>query len=276
MPTPVRSPSQPAPELDELRMEVADMRRANDWRRGPDAREERAHRQARPAPQLRLKPNRRTCARRRLTLAGGVIVLGVAVALLARSTGPRSFALPSRAALAGLGTRGRIVAIADSQVGYATEPSGSYCDKYSAAWGAGNAGCPAGERSEKWCADFAAWVWRHAGVRFTYGFGPGDINAGAISFYRWAVATGRWHPAVAGFRPALGDVAVYGISFGSEPSAAHVAIVTSDPRGQAGPDVINGDGDRTGFSVVETARDELAADTGDAGGDDLAGYASPF
>jgi hypothetical protein len=40
--------------------------------------------------------------------------------------------------------------------------------------------------------------------------------------------------------------------------------------------VINGDGDRTGFSVVETGHDELEADTGHAGGNDLAGYVSPF
>lgn len=41
------------------------------------------------------------------------------------------------------------------------------------------------------------------------------------------------------------------------PGVAH-----GDPHGQRGPDVVNGDGDRTGFSVVET-------------GAALAGYVSP-
>ena len=42
----------------------------------------------------------------------------------------------------------------------------------------------------------------------------------------------------------------------SGPSAAHVAIVTSDPLGQRGPNVVNGDGDQTGFSVVESATNQ--------------------
>jgi hypothetical protein len=69
-------------------------------------------------------------------------------------------------------------------------------------------------------------------------------------------------------------VAVYGLSLGADPYAVHVAVVTDDRPGQAGPDVVNGDGDRTGFSVVETGSDQVVAD---AGQDDsaLAGYVSP-
>ena len=40
------------------------------------------------------------------------------------------------------------------------------------------------------------------------------------------------------------------------------------------PDVINGDGDRTGFSVVETGTDQEYADVQGAGGR-LSGYVSP-
>ena len=71
-----------------------------------------------------------------------------------------------------------------------------------------------------------------------------------------------------------GDVAVYGLILGADPSAVHVAIVTDDAPGQQGPDVVNGDGDRTGFSVVETGTGQVRAD---AGPDDsvLAGYVSP-
>lgn len=73
-------------------------------------------------------------------------------------------------------------------------------------------------------------------------------------------------------RGAPGDVAVYGLSLGADPSAVHVAIVTDDPPDQRGPDLVNGDGDRTGFSVVETGTDQERADAG-YGDSTLAGIA---
>ena len=169
----------------------------------------------------------------------------------------------------------RIVAIANSQLGYATNPSGSYCNKFSAYWGVGAQTCPGSETSEEWCADFAAWAWQKAGVPFTYGYSTGEINAAAASFYEWGVAHGTWHSASSGYRPSPGDAAVYGLSLGTSAVAAHVAIVTGDPAGQAGPDVINGDGNHTGFSVVETGSDQLRSDTGRGQGAPLAGYVSP-
>ncbi len=186
-----------------------------------------------------------------------------------------SFPPPSRAALAGLGVRERIATIANSQVGYSTHPSDTYCNKFSAYWHAGTASCPGGELSEQWCADFAAWVWQKARVQFSYGYAPGEINAGAVSFYRWGLANGSWHPVGSGYVAAPGDVAVYGLSLGTVATAAHVAIVTADSSGQRGPDVINGDGDRTGFSVVESGTDEIRADDGQHRAATLAGYVSP-
>ena len=209
-----------------------------------------------------------------LILGAGAAVI-ILVAALPRVLGHAdSFAPPSEAALAGLSLPQRIVAIAKSQVGYSTEPSSSYCNKFSAHWDAGTAGCPTGERAEEWCADFAAWAWQQAGVRFAYGYDPGQINGAAVSFYEWGVANGEWHPATSGYVPAPGDVAVYGLILGADPSAVHVAIVIDDAPGQRGPDVVNGDGDRTGFSVVETGTGQVRAD---AGPDDsvLAGYVSP-
>ena len=186
-----------------------------------------------------------------------------------------SHPVPTSASLAGLSTRARIVAIANSQVGYSTAPQHSYCNKFSAYWSAGTSGCPIGEMSEEWCADFAAWVWQKAGVRLTYGYNPGQLNAGAASFYTWGLANRAWHPATNGYVAAPGDVAVYGLSLGAHPSAVHVAIVTDDPRGQHGPDVVNGDGDRTGFSVVETGTDQTRADAGHDHDSTLAGYVTP-
>jgi hypothetical protein len=135
-------------------------------------------------------------------------------------------------------------------------------------------GCPSGERDEEWCADFAAWAWQEAGVDVPYGYGPGQINGAAVSFYDWGVANGEWHPATSGYVAVPGDVAVYGLSIGADPSAAHVAIVTDDPPGQLGPDVVNGDGDRTGFSVVETGTDQSLVHSGHIVAT-LTGYVSP-
>jgi hypothetical protein len=218
-------------------------------------------------------------ARRRRRRAGvilGAVVVAIVVAAVVRLPAGSSdtFPAPSRASLVGMGLRGRIVAIARSQIGYRTDPSNSYCNKFSTYWRAGEGICPSGERSEEWCADFAAWAWRLAGVRFTYGYRPGQINAAAVSFYEWGVSHGEWHPATPGYIAAPGDVAIYGLSLGSTPSAVHVAIVTADPSGQRGPDVINGDGDRTAHSVVETGSDQVRADAG-RHESILAGYVSP-
>ena len=183
------------------------------------------------------RPSRRPGRSRRrfgLLLATGAVMI-LLVAALTWLGKPDSFPVPSEAALAGLGVPQRIVAIARSQVGYRTDPSSSYCNKYSAYWNVGTAGCPTGERSEEWCADFAAWAWQEAGVPFTYGFGSGEINGGAVSFYEWGVANAEWHPATSGYVASPGDVAVYGLSLGADPSAAHVAIVTEDGAGPVGP-----------------------------------------
>jgi hypothetical protein len=209
-----------------------------------------------------------------LILGAGVVLIVLAVTLPRVFGNADSFPVPSHAALARLSVPQRIVAIAKSQVGYRTQPTNSYCNKFSAYWDAGQPDCPSGESAEEWCADFAAWAWQTAGVHFTYGYGHGEINGAAVSFYEWGVANGEWHRAKRGYVAAPGDVAVYGLSLGTDPSAAHVAIVTGDPRGQRGPDVVNGDGDRTGFSVVETGTDQVRADAGN-GDSRLAGYVSP-
>jgi len=184
-----------------------------------------------------------------------------------------SFPAPNQASLAGLSVPERIAAIAKSQVGYTTDPSSTYCNKFSGFWGAGDS-CSHGDTAEEWCADFAAWAWREAGVQFTYGYDPGDLNGGAVSFYEWAVANGRWQPATSGYEAAPGDIAVYGLSLGAVPHAAHVAIVVRDLPGERGPDVVNGDGNQTAFSAVETGGDQRYITVGDKRYL-LAGYARP-
>jgi hypothetical protein len=167
----------------------------------------------------------------------------------------------------------RIVALATGQLGYRTDPPDTYCNRFSAYWSAGALDCPNSNRDEEWCADFAAWVWRKAGVPFVYGEAPGDINAASVSFYFWGVVHHGWHPVGSGYVSQAGDVAVYGLDLAAG-QAQHVAIVTSYTPGARGPNVVNGDGERTGFSVVETGTDQYKADlTG--GGGELAGYVSP-
>src|SRR5579875_838492 len=213
--------------------------------------------------------------RRSGLLLGALVVVGIVVAVSLHGRSRRGvYELPSRASLAGLSLRQRVVAIARSQVGYRTDPSDSYCNKFSAFWHAGATTCPSGERAEEWCADFAAWAWRKAGIRFTYGYGPGEINASAVSFYQWAVFHGTWHPANNAFTAAPGDVAVYGLSLHPDPRAVHVAIVTHDAPGRHGPNVVNGDGDHAGFSVADTRTDQVRAD-GTRPDSTLAGYAAP-
>ncbi len=216
-----------------------------------------------PAVRRRRLPHR---PRRRTGLALTALVAALALAAVLLS-GQGAAGPPLTA------VRARIVSVAESQLGYRTDPAHSYCNVYSAYWGQGSA-CGHGLRAEEWCADFAAWVWHHAGVQFTYGFATGDVDSGAASFYTWAVAHGTWHPAGSGYQPRPGDVAVYGLDTATD-VADHVAVVTSFTPRQRGPDVVNGDGDRTGYSVVETGTDQYKADA-PGGAALLSGYASPI
>ncbi len=175
--------------------------------------------------------------------------------------------------------RHAVVDAARSQLGYTTDPSDTYCNKFSAYWGAGSGvdqngqACAAGTTSEEWCADFAAWAWQKGRVSFTYGFGAGQLNGASISFYNWAVANGTWHPASSGYLPQPGDVAVYGIN-AEATWAAHVAVVTGYQLFTHAPYAINGDGDLGAFSLVVAIPDETRAAI--SGDEALSGYASPL
>jgi CHAP domain len=169
--------------------------------------------------------------------------------------------------------RARIVALAQSQVGYRTDPSTSYCNKFSAYWDAGTANCGNHNRAEEWCADFAAWAWKEAGAVVDYELAPGYLNADSASFYVWGERHGTWHPVASHYTPQPGDVAVYGLDT-SAVTAVHVAVVTAATSDPAAPDVVNGDGDRTGFSVVEAGTAQAYADAAQKGAP-LSGYVSP-
>jgi hypothetical protein len=94
----------------------------------------------------------------------------------------------------------RIIQAAQSAVGYQDNPVGAYCNYFTAYWGAGTR-CGNGNNSEKWCADFVAWVWRVAGMSVPYGFKAGELNGAAASVFQWAVRHGTWHPAGGSYSP---------------------------------------------------------------------------
>ena len=152
-------------------------------------------------------------------------------------------------------------------------PRHSYCNKFSAYWDAGTATCPSGLRSEEWCADFAAWAWKQAGADFTYGWRP------ATSTPHRPASTSGPSTTAPGIRPAPAT-RPGGRRRGLRPRPDHRHRRPCRRRhqlhaGRPGPDVVNGDGDRTGFSVVETGTDQYRADT-PGGGSPLSGYASPL
>jgi len=208
-----------------------------------------------------------------VVIGAAIIVAIVVTAFHAMSGSADNYPTPSAATLAGLSMPQRIVTLAQSQLGYSTNPSNSYCNKFSAYWNAGADDCGNGNLDEEWCADFAAWVWQQAGAQVDYELAPGHLNASAASFYEWGVQHGTWHPVGSNYTPQPGDVAVYGLDT-SALTAAHVALVTSGTGDPAAPDVVNGDGDRTGFSVVEVG---VAQAYADAPGQHapLSGYVSP-
>jgi len=207
----------------------------------------------------------RSAIKRRRVAGALVLLIVVVVAATLAFSGPSSPKLTPQQA--------HIVSLAEGQLGYKTDPPDTYCNRFSTYWNAGAFDCPNGNRDEEWCADFAAWVWQKAGIQFVYGQAPGEINAASVSFYLWGIAHHTWHPVGSGYVPQAGDVAVYGLDVSSS-QAQHVAVVTSYSPGARGPDVVNGDGERTGFSVVETGTDQYKADLSGNGGQ-LAGYVSP-
>jgi hypothetical protein len=96
------------------------------------------------------------------------------------------------------------VKVAESQIGQGENPPGSDCTIYGPC--------------EEWCALFASWVWKHAGVPLP---GSTAVYGYSGSLYTWAKEHGgRILAATA--TPAPGDAVFYGTS---PTDSAHVGIV---------------------------------------------------
>ena len=74
----------------------------------------------------------------------------------------------------------------------------------------------------EWCAEFARWVWVHAGVPDVDG-----LDSYAQSFKNYGLARGRYHSRGSGYTPQLGDAIVFDWDHSSsdEHPIDHVAIV---------------------------------------------------
>jgi hypothetical protein len=138
--------------------------------------------------------------------------------------------------------RSRIVAMAQSQLGQKENPAGSNCTKFGPC--------------EAWCADFATWVWRQAGVSTI-----GRI-AWVPSLVEWGKQHGTWK-AGADNNPRPGDFVIF--------SGLHVGIVeTVRPSG-----VITIIAGNTGTQNV-ARRGPASWDNGTAMGPAaISGYVSP-
>ncbi|GAA2807571.1 CHAP domain-containing protein [Kribbella solani] len=101
-------------------------------------------------------------------------------------------------------TRTTIVNAANGEVGQQETPPGSNCNPYGPC--------------EPWCAHFATWTWRQAGINIpNYGF-TGDI-------YTWGQARGRAHSTNTGMQP--GDIVLYGTGPQNTDTSVHTGVVVA-------------------------------------------------
>jgi cell wall-associated NlpC family hydrolase len=97
-----------------------------------------------------------------------------------------------------------IVSIANGQLGTGEDPPGSNCTPYGPC--------------EAWCALFATWTWRQAGISIPkYDF-TGDI-------YTWGQGKGRAHSTNTGMQP--GDIVLYGTGPQNTDTSLHTGIVVA-------------------------------------------------
>jgi hypothetical protein len=142
-----------------------------------------------------------------------------------------------------------IAAIALGEVGVSDTPvvtnfNGVDCDPFStlvAGFSADSDGCGSNaafgvrNENETWCSDFNKWVWQQAGVTANMN----TINAGAVSFYNWAVADGQT-PQVDTGTPQAGDSVVFFAPGNFPDFADHVGVITS-VSSDGTIDMVNGD-----------------------------------
>jgi hypothetical protein len=127
------------------------------------------------------------------------------------ATGGTSFATQLQGAMApssvpttGSGGAAAMVQIAEGEVGQAEQPPGSNDSARIATYRSATQGAAGGE---PWCAYFASWVARQAGIPLgDHGQGFGYVG----DIWNWAQQTGRAIPNGSGVVPHPGDLIVFG------------------------------------------------------------------
>lgn len=134
--------------------------------------------------------------RRFLPLLSGFLVVALLAGALVFSVSARGGGAHAASAASASGSGSNIAHIALGQIG-------GHCSQYY--------GCP---YPGEWCAEFASWVWSHAGANTS------GITAGSGSFYIY----GQNHHTLSN-TPSVGDAVVFG--YDGAGFAQHVALVVS-------------------------------------------------
>ncbi|WP_051792387.1 CHAP domain-containing protein [Amycolatopsis jejuensis] len=166
-----------------------------------------------------------------------VAVLFAAAVLI----GGGATAMPTPATAATADIRHKIVSTAEGELGQGERPPGSNCTRYSPV-------------CEEWCADFATWVWRRAGITI------GRIAA-VSEVFRWGRQHGRAHNGHRGMKP--GDLVIYG-------GNKHIGIVATV---HAGGTIETIEGNSSNRVVRQRAFDPAHARAAGRPGD-ITGYVS--
>ncbi|MFI7131956.1 CHAP domain-containing protein [Nonomuraea sp. NPDC050153] len=168
--------------------------------------------------------------------------------------------------------RSTIVSIAQSELNNGTRnhesPMGSGCNYYTGffrSWKPAT-GCPSSDgvqwRDSDWCADFAKYVWRKAGVKHAdvpEGSG-GVLDGWAASFKNYGTTFGTWHTRGSGYTPQPGDAVVF--DWDQSGDIDHVGIVKS------------ADGS-TVYTIEGNSGDRIQANSYSRSNVDIVGYSAP-
>lgn len=135
------------------------------------------------------------------------LLLGSALLSAGSVTAAAVPAVPAPTAVADVRTA--IIDAANGEVGQGETPPGSNCNPYGPC--------------EAWCAHFATWTWRQAGITIpNYGF-TGDI-------YTWGQGKGRAHSTNTGMQP--GDIVLYGTGPQNTNTSVHTGVVVAVGNGK--------------------------------------------
>ncbi|GAB2816829.1 CHAP domain-containing protein [Lentzea nigeriaca] len=118
---------------------------------------------------------------------------------------PTPFDDEATAAAAPASTRDKIVKAARKEIGTAEKPMGSNCQKYS-------------KQCVSWCALFATWVWRKAGVGIPQYAFTGDV-------YKWGQKHKKAYSKKRLKNAKPGDVLLLGTGPSSPSTSKHIGIV---------------------------------------------------